>query len=247
MFAFITAKWNPIVGCSFLCLYCWARALVAGRLRSNPRYRDGFKPRIIETELEKRFKAGEFVFLTDMGDAFCDGVPSEWILRVLEVVRACPDARFLCQTKNPQRYTEFASVFPRNVVLGATIESNRDYRQLSRAPSQSSRLTAMQEIAKLRPDLSYFIAVEPILKFDLAPFVSQLKAIRPWAVAVGYDNWGYRLDEPTLADTEALVGATRTVHSDPPQDNTACLVEKWELTACGVRLELLICEDASLL
>lgn len=207
MFTFITTKWNPIVGCSFLCMYCWARALAEGRLRSNPRYRDGFKSKLIEMELEKRFKAGAFVFLTDMGDAFCDAVPSEWILRILDIMRKSPDVHFLCQTKNPQRYLEFASIFLENVVLGATIESNQDYRQLSRAPSQSSRLIAMQELAKLRPDLRRFIAVEPILKFDLDSFVSQLKAIRPWAVAVGYDNYSWKLDEPSLAQTEALITA----------------------------------------
>lgn len=205
MFSFITVKWNPIVGCTHLCVYCWARILAAGKLRSSPRYHDGFNPKLVEKEFAKRFKAGAFVFLTDMGDAFCDGVPSEWILKVLEVVRKSPDARFLCLTKNPQRYLEFASTFPSNVVLGATIESNRDYRQLSRAPSQSSRLAAMQEMTNIRSDLSCFISVEPALKFDLDPFVSQLRVIHPWAVAIGYDNYSRTLPEPASAETEALI------------------------------------------
>jgi len=50
-----------------------------------------------------------------------------------------------------------------------------------------------------------FISIEPILDFNYEPFVAELLKIRPWAVAVGMDNYGNRLPEPALAKTMQLI------------------------------------------
>jgi hypothetical protein len=55
-----------------------------------------------------------------------------------------------------------------------------------------------------------FISIEPILDFDLGLFIAELRACRPWAVAVGYDNYGHKLPEPTLTKTEALIRELET-------------------------------------
>lgn len=43
-----------------------------------------------------------------------------------------------------------------------------------------------------------FLCIEPVLDFNTRLFYSSIVDIRPWAVAVGYDNYGNRLPEPSL-------------------------------------------------
>ncbi len=44
MFNIVTATWNPISGCLYNCVYCWARELAITKLRNTQRYAKGFKP-----------------------------------------------------------------------------------------------------------------------------------------------------------------------------------------------------------
>ncbi|MEM1586948.1 MAG: DUF5131 family protein [Candidatus Bathyarchaeia archaeon] len=128
-------------------------------------------------------------------------VPRDWIERVLRVVRSKPRTRFLFLTKNPARYHEFIGNFSDNVVLGATIESNRDY-SLSRAPPPRERYGAMRKL-----DWEWkAIVIEPILDFD-EEFIDWIYEINPRIVYVGYDNYGNRLPEPKLTKTEILLEA----------------------------------------
>lgn len=183
-------------------------SLATGRLRRY--YQSGTAPRLVEGELARRFKKGDTVFVVDMGDLFCDGVPVEWIIKVCDAIRESPDAEFLFMTKNPERYVGIGAAFPSNVILGATIESDQDYPALSKAPSQSDRVTAMIRVAEALPHRR-FVSVEPILDFNLDVLVDQLKKISPWGVAVGYDNWKHRLPEPSRERTEALISTLETL------------------------------------
>jgi len=128
-------------------------------------------------------------------------VPRDWIEGVLRVVRSKPRARFLFLTKNPARYLEFIDEFSGNVVLGATIETNRDYG-LSRAPPPRERYEAMRRL-NWRWKV---VVIEPILDFDME-LIDWLYEIKPCVVYVGYDNYGNRLPEPKLAKTEILLEA----------------------------------------
>lgn len=128
-------------------------------------------------------------------------VPRDWIESVLRVVRSKPRTRFLFLTKNPARYLEFIDEFSSNVVLGATIETNRDYG-LSRAPPPGERYEAMRRL-----DWRWkAVVIEPILDFD-EELIDWLYEIKPCVVYVGYDNYGNRLPEPKLAKTEILLEA----------------------------------------
>lgn len=198
MFDVITANWNPVKGCLHDCTYCWARKYAA-RLKNTPKYADGFKPGIFEHELTKTFK-NEFVFAVDMGDLFGEWVPSEWINAVIDAVKQSPTSNFLFLTKNPARYFEFLPKFPKNVVLGATIESNRDYA-VSKAPSTLERCVIMAAI----PWEKKLISIEPIMDFDLEVFVQKLAEIEPTMVYVGHDNYHNKLPEPSMDKTLALV------------------------------------------
>lgn len=123
IFDAITKTWNPVIGCLHSCSYCWARRLVATRLKNSEKYKDGFTPKLVEKELGRKFR-DQFVFVSDMGDLFGDWVPSEWITKVIDAIRQSPNSTFLFLTKNPKRYSDFLGSYPKNIVFGATLESN---------------------------------------------------------------------------------------------------------------------------
>jgi protein gp37 len=198
MFDVITATWNPVIGCLHNCTYCWAKDLVETRLCRTEKYKDGFKPKLVEYELKRKFKK-KFVFAVDMGDLFGKWVPREWILKVTRAVCYNPNSYYLFLTKNPDRYFEFLDVFPQNLVLGATIETNRDYK-VSAAPTPAERYEAMSKL----PWNNKLISIEPIMDFDISEFVQWMKDIRPRTVYVGYDNYQNHLPEPSLNKTLEL-------------------------------------------
>jgi len=213
MFPFITKTWNPVVGCMHGCTYCWARKLAKGKLRKTSRYKNGFEPQFIEKELDKFLRAKDFVFVSDMGDLFGDWVPESWIKNVFDRISTM-SAKFLLLTKNPKRYLKLYPDIPENCVLGCTIESNRNYPEISKAPRQCERLFWMTKLAEImnikriagKPWNRLLVAVEPILDFDLDDFANKLVyRIKPWAVAVGYDNYNNKLPEPSLAKTMQLI------------------------------------------
>ena len=94
------------------------------------------------------------IWFVDMGDLF-----GEWVLRILEAARRYPGNTYMFLTKNPRRYHEFLDMFPENSLLGATIETNRDTSNLSKAPSPVERFEAMLELNHPHK----FVVVEPIL------------------------------------------------------------------------------------
>ncbi|MEM1550914.1 MAG: DUF5131 family protein [Candidatus Bathyarchaeia archaeon] len=197
----ITYSWNPIVGCLHNCIYCWSRRYAA-RLASRgvePYKSRGFSPTLVESRLRQRLPDGRFIFVSDMGDMWGDWVPREWIERVLRVVRSKSRSRFLFLTKNPIRYLEFIDEFSDNTILGATIETNRDYK-LSGAPSPRRRYETMLEL-----DWKWkIIVIEPILDFD-EEFIDWIYKIKPCMVYIGYDNYRNKLPEPSLSKTENLL------------------------------------------
>jgi len=205
MFSFITKTWNPVVGCQHFCSYCWARKLAKGKLRNTKRYADGFKPKLIEKEIYRRFNPRDFVFVCDMGDLFGDWVPDNWILKVFEAIEYNAKSQFLLLTKNPKRYLEFEQDIPFNCILGATIETNRPITaKFSKAPLPIERWRAMRDL-----DWGYkFICMEPIMDFDLPIVFNWIVSLAPelWGIAIGYDNYQNSLPEPALAKTKHLIG-----------------------------------------
>lgn len=207
MFHEVTRTWNPFVGCRHNCIYCYARLLALGRLKNCPRYRDGFEPHLVESELYHQFRSG-CIFVSDMGDLWSWGSREE-IERVLEVVKNSPNAFFLFLTKSPSRYHEFLSIMPRNVALGTTIESDLGLGVSSvhfPTPTPEQRWQAMRD--RDLDGFMRFVSIEPIMKIkSLIDFIYWIADIRPAFVYVGYDNHNNRLLEPTLDETNSLISA----------------------------------------
>jgi hypothetical protein len=158
----------------------------------------------VESELRRRFHQG-LIFVSDMGDLWGEWVPNEWIKKVLKAVEQSPDATFLFLTKNPVRYYEFLHQMPDKVVLGTTIESNRQLVGTSKAPPVFWRAWAMTHL-DFRPKM---VSIEPILDFDMEPFVRMIQLIHPEFVYCGMDNWNHHLPEPTLEKTQLLITELR--------------------------------------
>jgi len=203
MFENITKTWNPVVGCLHNCVYCWARRLAETKLKDVERYRDGFVPTLVEKELSKRFYR-QNVFVSDMGDLFGDWVPEEWITKVIDAIKESPSSNFLFLTKNPGKYVKYVELYPENLVLGATIETNRDYN-VSNCPTTYERYKYMREL----PFKNKVVSIEPIMDFDPEIFVQWLKDIGPVLVHVGYDNYNKHLPEPSLSKTRQLIDQLR--------------------------------------
>jgi len=206
MFPFITRTWNPEGGrCPHNCVYCWSMG-EKGLVKRYDMEKYKGDPYLVEKELKKRFKDTDFVFIEDMSDLFAWNVPREDILKIFKVVENHPRTIFLTLTKNPERYLGFKTDIPSNVILGATIETDKQFWGISDAPNIEDRMFFMYCLSKDIPN-KLFISIEPILEFSLKDMVIRLELLRGklWGVAVGYDNYDNNLPEPTLAKTMKLI------------------------------------------
>lgn len=228
MFDFVDAMWNPIRvrSCPYDCYRrkdgkpgCWAQMLRETRLKQC--YNEFFHsvqesaPELKVTETtpifipsHPNFSKFKMVFVGTMCDIFAPCVADGLIEMILQIVRQYPGTDFLFLTKNPWRYVNLLSkhgpdFFPKNVVYGCTIESNRNYPELSKAPAQKERFRPMLLLQELGGRV--LISIEPILEFDFYTFVHLLEKIKPWKVAVGFDNYGCGLPEPSKEKTLRLI------------------------------------------
>lgn len=185
--------WNVFKGCKFDCTYCSARKLALTRLSHLPQYADGFYPRLVEQALWKSFQDDDFVFIAYMGDIAWAGRGE--LEAIMARVSMFPLTTFLMVTKAPNIYLEWQEVWgfepPINMYLGATIESNIDYK-LTKAPPPEKRYLAMAQLQHPHK----FISIEPIMNFHLRTMVDWMKEIGPEIVEIGPDNYNNNLPEP---------------------------------------------------
>ncbi|KKM06661.1 hypothetical protein LCGC14_1741740 [marine sediment metagenome] len=192
------ATWNVHVGCDFLCTYCNARRAALTRLRNSPRYKDGFSPHLVKQELGRKFKPGSFVFVGYMGDISFASRPI--IIDLTCRIAERPEVDFLFCTKSPLHYWYWHIVWPENLYLGATIETNRDYH-LTRAPAPLYRYIAMRALDHPKK----FLSIEPVCDFDLDEMLSWIAKIDPQIIEVGADNYHNGLPEPPWEKVDKLL------------------------------------------
>lgn len=189
MYPFVDFTWNTILGkCEHRCKYCYnlGKPFFKGKLRLN------------EKNLKDNLGMGNFIFVGSSNDLFQESIPKEWILKTLEHCREF-DNTYLVQTKNPKRFSEFLNSFPKKIILGTTIETNKK-NNLGNAPSRKERLIWMCDVKKPR-----FVSIEPIMDFDLNDLKSWIFAIKPKFVSIGADSKGHNLLEPSKEKVKALI------------------------------------------
>lgn len=195
---------NPFVGCLFNCKYCYPSFRRQAKRRKHDCIKCyNYEPHEHCERLAKtppRTKEGKFIFLCDMGDIAHASISFRH-----ELANWCanyPDRDFLVQSKSP--YCFLGEYFPKNVILGTTLETNRDdlCLQISKAPPPSVRYKYMLMPKHPRK----MITAEPILDFDLDTFLHMILTISPWRVYIGYDSHPKenKLEEPSLSKSDQL-------------------------------------------
>lgn len=141
-------SWNPIVGCSHGCWYCYAIKLARRFPRNFP---NGFKPSFYPERLYEPwdYKKPSKIFVCSVADLFAAWTAEEWRDKVLESAEGCPvDHVFQLLTKNPERIPE--REFPENFWIGCTVTNEaEDWKNI-------------EEIKKVRCGVR-FASFEPLL------------------------------------------------------------------------------------
>jgi len=142
------------------------------------------------------------IFVAENGDiSFCDPV-----FVVNDIVKAMRQDKkqgrvFLLQSKNPAYFAQILHGLPQNVVLMTTIESNRHYPEVSKAPPPSQRFQEFLQLDWPRKAM----VMEPILKFDLKTILDWATELKPEAVLIGLESKRRcTLPEPTPSEIEEL-------------------------------------------
>ena len=149
--------WNPVTGCTKVsegCRHCYAERM-AKRLQAmgNARYVNGFKVTLHDdlVDLPRRIRQPRVIFVNSMSDLFHEKVPADFIRRVFDTMRACPQHTFQVLTKRSKRLRELAPdlPWPCQVWIGVSVEDKR----------------VLHRIADLRavPAQVRFLSCEPLI------------------------------------------------------------------------------------
>ena len=194
--------WNPVAGeCQHKCSYCFVKK---GRTKNLKKYQG--EARIDEKCMNDNFGSGNYIFVGSATDIFGEWVSDKIIRRVLRHCRRFYN-KYLFQSKNPARFVRnslfnpYRFAFPKNTVLGTTIETNRDISGISEAPPPINRVLPMTHIY----DFDKFVSIEPIMDFDLDILVYWIKCIEPVFVSIGADSKKSGLNEPPAEKIRELI------------------------------------------
>jgi protein gp37 len=131
--------WNPVTGCIKIsqgCKHCYAERM-AKRLKAMgaARYRDGFRPTLHYDLIgvPRRWKRPRLIFVNSMSDLFQDAVPDDFIRRVFDTMRDCPQHTFQILTKRSERLRRLGASlpWPANVWTGVSVEDARVTRRIA--------------------------------------------------------------------------------------------------------------------
>ena len=200
--------WNPVTGCRKVsqgCKHCYAERM-AKRLQAMgvERYRDGFAPTEHEDllDLPKAWKKSRVIFVNSMSDLFQDEVSDDFIRRVFDTMRACPQHTFQILTKRGARLREFGPSlpWPNNVWMGVSVENDQvvdRVRDLASIP------------AKIR-----FISCEPLV----GPLTRLPLRNIHWVIVGGESGPGARYMNPEWVDS---------IHQQCIRSGTAFFFKQW--------------------
>ena len=204
MYHFVTHTWNPIRGrCEHKCPYCYIRRM------PHYKYKDT-EPDLILEELNINLGKDKFIFIGSATDMWGHWIPGPWIQAVIDRIFEFPENKYLFQTKCPLRYSRFIKehgAFPEGTILGTTIESNRDHGRLYMGDTISviDRADDMYDLRRNEGYENLMVTIEPIMEFDLIPFVEMIREINPKYVAIGADSGSNNLPEPCSSSIHDLV------------------------------------------
>ncbi|MDD3270116.1 MAG: phage Gp37/Gp68 family protein [Syntrophomonadaceae bacterium] len=149
--------WNPVTGCTKIssgCQNCYAFKM-ANRLKlmGSQKYRNGFDVTLHEYCLDDPLKIRKpsFIFVNSMSDLFHEQIPTEFIMKVFEVMNKASWHTFQILTKRSERLTDLSDklCWTNNIWQGVTVESG-EYK---------SRIDDLRTV----PAAVRFISFEPLI------------------------------------------------------------------------------------
>lgn len=132
------STWNPVTGCSKIstgCKNCYAERM-AWRLQAmrNPNYVRGFEVARHDTALRLplTWKTPRMVFVNSMSDLFHRKVPTEFVMRVFEVMNRANWHRYQILTKRSQRLRDLDPALPwaGHIWMGVSVETTEYYHRI---------------------------------------------------------------------------------------------------------------------
>lgn len=203
MYRLSASQWNPFVGCRFHCVYCQNSFQVQLKrwAKGNCKQCYAFTPHTHVNRLSQQLPRtgyGQFIFTCSSGDiAFC---PTDYLLKIVERIKHEKEKAFLIQSKCPKTFNRVK--FPANVIIGTTLETNRNElcKSISKAPGPSQRYAG---ILKVNHPVK-MVTIEPVMDFDLETMVSWIEDINPCMVWLGYDSRKNHLPEAELEKVKSL-------------------------------------------
>lgn len=170
----VDKTWNPVTGCTKIspgCKYCYAERAarrLAGRFGYpvNEPFRVTLHPDRLDQPL--RWREPRMILVCSMSDLFHEDIPTEFIIRIFDTIRATPHHIYQVLTKRPARMLSLLkhplgmlTAWPLpNVWLGVTAENQQ---------------TADKRIPLLlqTPAAVRFVSCEPLLgSVDLSRYLS---------------------------------------------------------------------------
>ena len=123
------------------------------------KYRNGFEVLTHESTLAGplKWRKPRLVFVNSMSDLFHKSVPSDFILRVFDVMNACPNHTFQVLTKRPSRILQLNDriTWTPNIWMGTSIESERWRERLGvlQRTGAAIRFLSLEPLLGPLPDL----------------------------------------------------------------------------------------------
>ena len=138
--AWTNRTWNPVTGCtkySAGCQHCYAEVM-AKRLKGmgQKRYANAFELTLHPEALKepKKVKEPSMFFVCSMSDLFHKNVPDEFIDKVIQVIKDCPQHTFQLLTKRTERMHDYFTYgrhpVPSNCWIGTTVENQLAVRRI---------------------------------------------------------------------------------------------------------------------
>jgi len=190
MYPWVTHTWNVIKGkCPHDCSYCYMKRYPQPELHFD------------DKALKSNLGDGNTIFVGSSCDMWANEITAIEIGMILDYCKKF-DNGYLFQSKNPERFADWT--FPAMSIIATTIETNRDYSFISKAPATYYRKVAMQSY-----DLGKMISIEPIMDFDLERFPKWIEDIKPEFVSIGADSGNNHLPEPSSGKLKALIGSLK--------------------------------------
>jgi len=189
------ATWNPSTGCTKVsagCKNCYAEREALKLQNRFAKYRDGFKFRIHEDQLDLplRWSKPKMIFVNSMSDLFHEEMPLEFLHRCFAVMLDGDRHIYQILTKRPARMLQYCKIdFPRlfacelpdHIWFGVTVEDD----------STKWRIDLLRKVpAKVR-FISFEPLVGPVGKLDLSRI--------SWAIVGGESGPHHRIMKPEWA------------------------------------------------